>query len=250
MNKQKGKQEDLLEVIYYTDPLCCWSWAFEPQWRRLVYELKDKLNYRYCMGGLIPTWKNYNDSINSVTRPLQMGPVWMHAKELSGMPVEHNIWMRDPPSSSYPACIAVKAAGLQSKEAEENLLRLLREAVMIDGANIAKQEVIFSVAEKLANIDQEFDAETFQEDFKGDNAVESFRKDLQEVQMKNISRFPTLIIKNQNNKAILVSGYRPYSFLIKAIKQLGDISELETINTEDYKQYWPSLTHRELQEIG
>ena len=24
-----------LSIEYYTDPLCCWSWAFEPQWRRL-----------------------------------------------------------------------------------------------------------------------------------------------------------------------------------------------------------------------
>ena len=26
------------EVTYYTDPLCCWSWAFEPVRIRLVQE--------------------------------------------------------------------------------------------------------------------------------------------------------------------------------------------------------------------
>ena len=66
--KSKARRQALkqpgLEIIYYTDPLCCWSWAFEPQWRRLLFELKDKISYRYCMGGLLPRWKNYNDSVN------------------------------------------------------------------------------------------------------------------------------------------------------------------------------------------
>src|SRR5690242_21305745 len=38
MRKKQNNEADLLEVIYYTDPLCCWSWAFEPQWRRFLYE--------------------------------------------------------------------------------------------------------------------------------------------------------------------------------------------------------------------
>lgn len=121
MRDKENSKADLLEITYYTDPLCCWSWAFEPQWRRFLYEFRGKIRYRYCMGGLLPQWNNYNDAINSVTRPIQRGPVWMHAKQMSGMPIDQNIWMRDPPSSSYPACIAVKCAALQSPYAEESI---------------------------------------------------------------------------------------------------------------------------------
>lgn len=248
MRNKENNKADLIEITYYTDPLCCWSWGFEPQWRRFLYEFKGKIKYRYCMGGLLPKWKNYNDSINSVTRPIQMGPVWMHAKEISGMPIDHNIWMRDPPSSSYPACIAVKCARLQSANAEENYLRLLREALMIKGENISRQKALFEVADMLAAIVPEFNADRFREDFKNDNGLEEFRKDLQEIQYRHINRFPTLIIKNENKKGIIISGYRPYSLLMDAIQQIASLKPGK-IDAEKYKDYWPFITERELKEI-
>ncbi|MGN6249305.1 MAG: DsbA family oxidoreductase [Ginsengibacter sp.] len=247
--KRREKQEDLLNIIYYTDPLCCWSWAFEPQWRRLLYEMQGKIDYRYVMGGLLPSWKHFNDSINSVTRPVQMGPVWMHAKELSGMPIEQNIWMRDPPASSYPACVAVKAAAIQSREAEENLLRLLREEVMLSGKNIAKKEIIYEAVERLGEIDENFDPQKFQKDFVGNDALELFRKDLAEVEMKHIARFPSLVIKN-NNKAILISGCHPYAYVIQQLQNLTGIEvDHEKIDADSYKNFWPSVTKREMDEI-
>lgn len=211
--------------------------------------MKGKLDYRYCMGGLLPTWKHYNDSVNSVTRPLQMGPVWMHAKQLSGMPIDQNIWMRDPPASSYPACVAVKAAAMQSTEAEENLLRLLREEVMLNGGNIAKKEVLFNVAKRLVNIDKDFDLEKFEQDCVGNEAMDAFRKDLAEVQMKRISCFPSLVVKNKD-KAILIAGYHPYGYILEQLKNLlGSNIAFGKIDHESYKTYWPSVTQRELDEI-
>jgi predicted DsbA family dithiol-disulfide isomerase len=246
-----SSQSDQLEIIYYTDPLCCWSWAFEPQWRRLLYEFAGQIKYRYCMGGLLPGWKNYNDSVNSVSKPIQMGPVWMHAGQLSGMPIQHNVWIHDAPASSYPACIAVKCAALQSQKAEEMYLRLLREAIMIRAENIAKHPVLLHLAEKISIIIAEFSMSQFKEDLKNDNGLEAFRKDLQEVQYHNINRFPSLVIKNTMNQAIIISGYRPYSVLLSAVKQLVELKKTrEAISLEEYKDYWPSLTERELAEIN
>ena len=110
----ESNKADLVEIIYFTDPLCSWSWGFEPQWRRLQLEYNGKINCRYCMGGLLPSWKNFADPLNSVSRPVQMGPIWMESSHITGMPLESSIWIHNPPKSSYPACIGIKAAGLQS----------------------------------------------------------------------------------------------------------------------------------------
>src|SRR5438128_964944 len=154
MELQQNKQElrkavqneqnkaDRVEIIFYTDPLCCWSWAFEPQWRRLQYEFQDQLAFRYVMTGLLPGWKNYSDPVYSVSKPMQMGPVWLEASETSGMPIYDRIWVEDPPASSYPACIAVKSMQLQSQTAAVKYLRRLRETVMLQGENIAKQTIL------------------------------------------------------------------------------------------------------------
>ncbi len=103
-----------IEVTIYTDPLCCWSWAFEPQLQQLKSALTGKASWHYRMGGLIPSWKNFHDEVNSVTRPVQLGPVWMHAGQIANMPINHLVWMKDPPASSYPARIDVKCAQLQA----------------------------------------------------------------------------------------------------------------------------------------
>jgi putative protein-disulfide isomerase len=240
-----------VEITYYTDPLCCWSWAFEPQWRKLRYEFEGKIKWHYVMSGLIPTWKNYNDEVNIVSRPIQMGPVWMQASHLSGMPIPNKIWMLDPPASSYPACIAVKCAQLQSFEAGEIYLRRVREAVMINEKNIAKTEVLIEVAEQIANEQHTaFNLERFKADLTNDNGIEAFRKDMQEVQYRNITRYPTLILKQPNQQAVIITGYRPYSALLNAMKQIAPNIERvnNASNAEIYKQYWGTITQREIDE--
>ena len=248
-NNLVDQNADLLEIVFYTDPLCCWSWGFEPQWRKFLYQFEGMIKYRYCMGGLLPGWKNYHDSINAVSRPIQMGPVWMHAEQLSGMPIETTIWMRDAPVSSYPACIAVKAAALQSAQAEEIYLRLLREAVMMHGENIAKQQVLINCANKLKVICPSFDVNTFQQDLINDNGLEAFRKDMQEVQYYQINRFPSLVIRGAG-KAVMIAGYRPYAGLLDAVKQVRNITPVhDEIIEVAFKKFWPFATERELEEI-
>lgn len=240
----------LLDITYYTDPLCCWSWGFEPQWRKFLYQYRHQVSYRYCMAGLIPAWKNFHDSVNAVSRPIQMGPVWMHAAQLSGMPIGHNIWMQNPPASSYPACIAVKSAELQSKQAGEICLRFLREAVMIGGENIAKQAVIDQVVQRVQQQLPAFDIALFQECIRNETALGAFRRDLQEITERNVKRFPSLVIKNEQNKAVMIAGHRPYPVLIEAISQIVTLHKnQEPADIEDYKKFWPFATDREMQEI-
>ncbi len=251
--EQRGQEKaDQLDIIYYTDPLCCWSWGMEPQLRKLQFTYSGQVNWRYCMGGLLSGWKNYHDDVNSVSRPIQMGPVWMHAQQVSGMPMDSVIWMRDPPASSYLACIAVKCAELQSKKCGQKYLRLLRETIMLEGKNIAKEDVLVETANKLSELPQyDFQLEKFKSDLNNDNGLEAFRKDLQEVQYKNINRFPTMIIKGSSHKGIIVTGYRPYSILMEAIKQVHPQAQniISKINLEEYINYWETVTKREVEEI-
>jgi putative protein-disulfide isomerase len=213
------QQADLISITYYTDPLCCWSWAFEPEWKKIITEFNHAISWRYCMGGLLPGWSNYHDAINSISRPLQMGPMWMHAAELTGVYIQHNIWAKDPPSTSYPACIAVKCATLQSAEAGEKYLFLLREACMAKGKNIAKQDVLFETASLLEN-EFQFDMELFKQHFFGVEGREAFRKDLQEVKYYGINRFPSLVIKNNSGNAKLLTGYNTYKTIAAILNEL------------------------------
>jgi len=214
------RQQYRVEIIYYTDPLCCWSWAMEQHWQRLTANFKDAIEWRYCMGGLLPDWKKYNDQLNAVSRPVQMAPVWLHAGQSTGVHIEHRLWIKDPPASSYTACIAVKCAALQSFEAGEKYLYALREVCMLQGFNIARYDVLLALANELAKTLIHFDVEQFKTDLNNGNGLEAFRKDLQEVKYYSIHRFPTFIMKQANGKALAITGYRPYDTLEAALMQL------------------------------
>ena len=180
-----------------------------------------------------------------------MGPVWMHAAELTHMPINTRIWMEDPPASSYPACIAVKCATLQSEEASEKYLRLAREAVMVRGENIAKTEVLQSIASQLAKKHPHlFDLNKFLADLKSDDGIEAFRKDIQQVQLSGISRYPTLLLRYKKQKPILVTGYRPYAVLLDAIGRIApDLEKVRNASKADeYASYWEGATETEIKE--
>lgn len=243
-------------VVYYTDPLCSWSWAFEPQWRRLRFEVGDRLAWRYRMGGMIPDWARYSDPVNAVSRPLQMAPQWFHVRHLTGMPIDERIWFEDPPDSSYPACIAVKAAERQSPQAAERYLRHLREAVMLDRRNIARRAVILAVADELAADDlsrgapERFDADRFRRDLDDAASLDAFRADLKEARYLGIGRFPALTLHREGAPGIGIIGYRPYGVLRAALARIApDLAPSRRARSRaEYEAYWGRLTERELAE--
>ena len=215
------QQADKVEITFFTDPLCCWSWALEPHWQRLLSEYKEHIKWKYCMVGLVPDWKSYADPVNSVNRPAQMGPVWMQASHISGVPIASEIWITDPPVSSYPACIAVKCAEMQSPFLGELFLRLLREGVMLHLQNISREDVLLNIARQLAEQQDSFHVERFTDDLYNGNGQEAFRQDWHQTQLQRIERYPSLIFRRKGHKSILLSGYQPYEILLKAFLQMA-----------------------------
>ena len=219
--EQQNAAADRVMVTYYTDPLCCWSWALEPHWKKLTAEYADRIEWQYVMAGMIPDWNSYNDPLNAVTRPLQLGPVWMHASQVSGVHMDYSIWHKDPPSSSFPACVAVKCAALQSKVAGELMLDALRDSVMAQAQNISRESIIFSVAKRVEdNNPLLFDIKKFEEAWRDGRGMNAFRDDLKQTRFLKIGRFPTITFSNGSSKGIMITGYRPYEIVKEALDRM------------------------------
>ncbi len=243
----------LVQVEYFTDPLCSWSWAFEVQWRRLRYECAERLSWRYRMGGLIASWRSYDDPLNDIRSPAQMGPQWFEVHEMSGMPLDDHLWQSDPPASSYPACIAVKAAERQGATAVEAYLRRLREAVMMERRNIARHDILLAVAQETAAAGL-FDLDRFCDDLDAAEPTDSFRQDLRDAAYYGIGRFPTLILHRYDGRGIVLVGYRPYEALKAAIEHLvPGITQPPEMPPEElavaYVTRWGRVVARELMEV-
>ena len=214
-----GESEALtppIRITHYTDPLCVWSWAFEPVWRQLLDARADTVTWRYRMGGMIADWSRYGDPLNNVSAAAQMGPHWLHVARQTGATVDSRLWHDDPPQSSHPACVAVKAAEGQGRDAGERYLARLRRAVMTERRNIARDEVLTAVAVEAA-----LDLDAFTTALDDGSAVEAFRDDLRDSRYREIGRFPTLLLERDGRRGLLITGYRPLEVLLAAVDELA-----------------------------
>jgi predicted DsbA family dithiol-disulfide isomerase len=133
----------VVHIRYYTDPACPWSWAQEPALRRLLNEFGPALEIEYVMSGM---GSALEDGPGFALKALEAG-------EQSGMPVDVRLWLQDPPASSQPACMGVKAAAEQGQA--EAYLRRLREGFFCRRRRLDSADGLLAEAREVTGIDLE-----------------------------------------------------------------------------------------------
>jgi putative protein-disulfide isomerase len=166
-----------VSVRYITDPACDASWAIEPQLRKLSVEFADEVGFTYVMGGLARDYEPA-DASRRVTG-------WLRRAAESGMPFDPLIWEEGPIRSTYPACMAVKAAADQGRAGE--YLRVLREGLMCFRRKLDTGEALVEEARRAG-----LDVERFRIDLESHAIVEAFGADLEEARAVPDVEFPAL----------------------------------------------------------
>jgi predicted DsbA family dithiol-disulfide isomerase len=158
-----------------------------------MVEFADSLTWTYVMGGLAREFDP------QAARAQQVGE-WLEAAAESGMPYDPRLWTEGPISSSYPACMAVKAASEQSTDGGYAYLRALREGLMCFRRKLDTTEALVEEARRV-----KLDVERFRIDLSSHATVEAFGADL-EVTRAEARPLPTLVFGG----AHAVSGSAPY----------------------------------------
>jgi putative protein-disulfide isomerase len=232
-----------VKVVYYTDPICSSCWAIEPQLRKLKLEYGNSIEIEYRMGGLLPDW-NYNSG--GISKPSDVAHHWDEVSAYYDMPIDGDVWLEDPLSSSYPPSIAFKAAQIQDKEKAVLFLREIRIMVFLQKKNITKWECLESAA-KSAGLNME----QFKNDYEG-KAKELFNDDLKLGKELGVRGFPTLFFTNAAGKTEKVYGSKPYSSYENAILELDPETEKKNYpkNWESIFSVYPNLTAKEFSELS
>jgi hypothetical protein len=151
-----------------------------------MVEFGDDLSITYVMGGLA---RQFED-------PASMIVPWLDAAERSRMPVDPRLWAEAPLSSSYPACMAVKAAAEQGADAASRYLRALREGLFCFRRKLDGVEALVEEARAAG-----LDAARFRVDLESNAIVEAFGADLEETRSHG-STLPFLRFDSQTLSAI------------------------------------------------
>jgi predicted DsbA family dithiol-disulfide isomerase len=168
-----------VRLSYHTDPACPASWAAEPALRRLLVEFGADLSITYVMGGLA---REYGAPYEA--RVME----WLGHADRSGMPFDPLLWTEAPIRSTYPACMAVKAAAEQGPEAAARYLRALREGLMCFRRKLDSREALVEEARAAG-----LDVERFRIDLESHAIVEAFGADL-EATRAHSRELPFLVV--------------------------------------------------------
>lgn len=215
-----------VQIRYYTDPACSWSWSTEPTVRRLMTEFGDGLSWAFVMGGLARDYESGHEDPEAGiggTRGVYPGLVshWLDVAERGGMPLDPRIWTEGPLRSTYPACMAVKAAQEQAADGGYGYLRALREGIMCFRRKLDTTEALVEEARRAA-----LSVERFRVDLGSHAIVEAFGADLEEVrhppeearaagQVKSTGgperiAFPSMVFVGEDGSRHGVYGFAPY----------------------------------------
>ncbi len=131
--------------------------------RRLEAEFGDEVRITYVMGGLAREFE----------RPVETMRHVIDAAAATQMPADPRLWLEAPPKSSYPASLAVKAAGEQGLEGP--YLRRVREALMCERVKADNTDALTALARDVPGLD----VARFAVDLGSNAIVERFGADLE-----------------------------------------------------------------------
>jgi hypothetical protein len=179
------------------------------------------------MGGLLPNW-SYNSG--GISKPSDVAHHWDEVSFYYDMPIDGNIWLEDPLSSSYPPSIAFKAAQMQDYEKSILFLREIREMVFLQKKNITKWEHLELAAKKVG-----LDIAKFKTDYEG-KAKELFEEDLKLGRELGVRGFPTIFFTDTAGNKEMVYGSKPYNTFENALVRL-----YPTASKTTYDKTWSSI---------
>jgi len=131
-----------------------------------MVEFGEGLEITYVMGGLAREFE----------APPALVTTWLDHAAASGMPTDPRIWFGDAPRSSYPACIACRAAAEQGSAAAERYLRRLREGFMCHRRKLDGPDALVEEAQRAG-----LDTRRFRIDLESNATLEAFGSDLEET---------------------------------------------------------------------
>jgi predicted DsbA family dithiol-disulfide isomerase len=216
------KNQPILEILAFTDPVCTWCWGSEPVLRKLETGYGEQLRIRYVMGGLVEDIRAFYDRANEIggdpeRSNLSIARHWLEASERHGMPVRvesFRLFTADT-VSTYPQNIAFKAAELTNVALAARYLRRMREASAAEARETGRSEVLIELASEVG-----LDVATFIGHLNDGSAEKAFREDLATTRGYGVRGFPTFLFRH-GDRELMLRGYQSFNSMQAVINTLS-----------------------------
>jgi putative protein-disulfide isomerase len=250
-----GEMETVIELIIYTDPYCTWCWGSEPVLRKIMEVYGGQVRLIYRMGGLVKDASRFRDPLNKIggpDMPRQVAEHWRQAATRHGMPVDADVFidLASEFRSTWPACIAYKAAEIQDPVLAGKYLRRLREAAAAEHMAIHRPEVQADLAEEVG-----LDRQRLLADIDNGSAEAEFKDDLQLCRDNDVTGFPSYEVHVPGGEEVAMFGFHNFSAFESTFKRLaGDRLKLREMVADDesifkFAHKYGKVAPREVSEV-
>lgn len=192
-----ARTKALVDVIHFADPSCWWSWGLEPVLNRLREVYGEQISVTYKMGGItndLSEWRREYDVIDD--KALR---AWVtESVSMTGMPADPGYYLKSGVKSTWPACVAFKAAQLQGEEGAERFLRRLMEIVAVEARDVSGEEALARVGKEVG-----LDPERLVRDIRSGKAKALFEEDKGEM---DVSFLTLKYVNRQSGRGLAVSN--------------------------------------------
>jgi len=200
-----------LATLYYVhDPMCSWCWGFRRTWLQLQAALTGRVNIQTVLGGLAVDTEQ--------PMPLEMQrtirQTWQRIQqEIPGTEFNYDFWnICQPRRSTYPACRAVIAAGMQGEDHTKLMLIAIQQAYYLRAKNPSDDDVLLQLA-----IDVGLDAKQFKTDYYSDECQQLFAQQRQLTAALGVRSFPTLVLCDHKRDSVIHINYTQSKIIVSSI---------------------------------
>ena len=242
-----------VRVTYITDPACAASWGVEPMVRRLMADFGTELDFRFVMAGLRREY-TADDAPDMIA-------AWLEHANTSRMPFDPLAWRHSPIKSTFPACMAVKAA--QDQRPPDNgyaYLRALREGICCERRKLDTADALTELATKTG-----LNGDRFKLDLNSNAVIEAFGNDLEiardipdearaagqvsSTNGKERVTLPTLYFTGEGGARHDVYGLAPYADYRAAAEAAGASASGDKLGVRDALTRFGRMATREVEEV-
>ena len=215
------QEENKPRLLYFTDPMCPWSYGFTPEISKLYGEYQEHIGLRLVMGGL-----HVNDNL-ILTEPAkhEMARQWHRIQDITGRRFNFNFFNHKHHYlyNTEPACRAMVTLRYMKGDVEFELFKALQENFFIEGEDLTQDDSLVDVLLKF-----DIEEDDFLSMFHSENMYLETQDDFDFTSRVRVNVFPSLYLKANHSLTLISRGYKPYMDLMPrledALYRVGELS--------------------------
>lgn len=207
--------ETMLEVQWFTDPLCAWSFAAEEPILEFKSELGKNIVFYHRMVPLYQSLEKFL-SAHKMNFPAEFALKIKKASKATGVAMTTAPWERGiVPEDGHFLSKWVLAAISMDPVKGDKYLHLLRRAFFVEGRDLTKTKFLKELGKDIG-----LDPDILERLSSSEIIQKKLQEDMQKGSEEGVSVRPTLVIVNSGGDRVFIGGLRDARLFIHAAEVL------------------------------